>query len=608
MVAAGDTGSTTVTAGAGCAWTAASNVSWITVTSGANGSGNGSVGFSVAANPNTSARPGTLTIAGQTFTVTQAAAPCTFAISSNSLSVGSGAEPGSVGVTAGAGCAWTAASNVSWITVTSGANGSGNGSVGFNVAANPNTSARPGTLTVAGQTFTVTQAAAGCTFAISSNSLSVVAAGDTGSTTVTAGAGCAWTAASNVSWITVTSGANGSGNGSVGFSVAANPNTSARPGTLTVAGKTFTVTQAAAPCTFAISSNSLSVGSGGDTGSTTVTAGAGCAWTAASNVSWITVTSGANGSGDGSVGFSVAANPNTSARPGTLTVAGKTFTVTQAAAPCTFAISSNSLSVGSGGDTGSTTVTAGAGCAWTAVSHNSWITVTSGANGSGNGSVGFSVAANPNTSARPGTLTVAGKTFTVTQNAASCTFTVSPTTMQAPFAGANGSATVTTSDGCAWTAATNTSWITVTSGAEGTTSGQVNFTVAPSTATSQRLGSLTIAGRTFAVTQAGNTCSYVLTPANRTIGGEGGTGSITVGTSSGCPWTATTNQTWISVSGTGTASGSVSYTVSANATGTSRVGLISIGTQSFTITQGVPTGSAPVAPRGLRIVAVTGSE
>jgi hypothetical protein len=179
---------------------------------------------------------------------------------------------------------------------------------------------------------------------------------------------------------------------------------------------------------------------------------------------------------------------------------------------------------------------------------------------------------------------------------------------QVPFAGANGSSTVTTADGCAWTATSNTSWITLTSGAQGTSSGQVTFTVAPSTATSQRLGSLTIAGRTFAVTQVGNTCSYVLTPANRTIGGEGGTGSITVGTASGCPWTATTNQSWISVSGTGTASGSVSYTVSANSTGTSRVGSISIGTQSFTITQGVPTGSAPVAPRGLRIVAITGSE
>ena len=220
--------------------------------------------------------------------------------------------------------------------------------------------------------------------------------------------------------------------------------------------------------------------------------------------------------------------------------------------------------------------------------HAGWLAITSGTSGSGNGTVSFSANANTATQVRVGTATIAGQTFTVTQNAASCAFSISPTSMQqAPFAGANGSSTVTTSDGCAWTATSNTPWITVTSGAQGTTSGEVTFTVAPSTATSQRLGSLTIAGRTFAVTQVGNTCSYVLTPASPTIGGEGGTGSITVGTASGCPWTATTTQSWISVSGTGTASGSASYTVSANTTGASRVGSISIGTKSFTITQGV---------------------
>ena len=60
-----------------------SNASWMTVTSGASGSGPGTVAFSVAANTG-AARTGTLTIAGQTFTVTQAA-PCTYAIASNSL-------------------------------------------------------------------------------------------------------------------------------------------------------------------------------------------------------------------------------------------------------------------------------------------------------------------------------------------------------------------------------------------------------------------------------------------------------------------------------------------------------------------------------------------
>ena len=61
-----------VTAGTGCAWTAASSASWITVTSGASGSGNGSVGYSIAANTTISSRAGIVTIAGQAFTVTQA--------------------------------------------------------------------------------------------------------------------------------------------------------------------------------------------------------------------------------------------------------------------------------------------------------------------------------------------------------------------------------------------------------------------------------------------------------------------------------------------------------------------------------------------------------
>jgi ABC-type molybdate transport system ATPase subunit len=56
-----------VTAPDGCAWTAVSNVSWITILSGASGSGNGTVSYSVAST--TRARSGTMTIAGQTLTV-----------------------------------------------------------------------------------------------------------------------------------------------------------------------------------------------------------------------------------------------------------------------------------------------------------------------------------------------------------------------------------------------------------------------------------------------------------------------------------------------------------------------------------------------------------
>jgi len=83
-------------------------------------------------------------------------------------------------------------------------------------------------------------------------------------------------------------------------------------------------------CTYSINPTSASIAAGGGTGSVTVTAGAGCAWTAVSNATFITVTSGASGSGNGSVGYSVAANTGSSSRNGTITIAGQTFTVTQA--------------------------------------------------------------------------------------------------------------------------------------------------------------------------------------------------------------------------------------------------------------------------------------
>ena len=73
VLAAGVIGSTvTVTTEADAAWTAVSNDAWITITAGATGTGTGTVTYTVAANVGTS-RTGTMTLANQTFTVSQAA-------------------------------------------------------------------------------------------------------------------------------------------------------------------------------------------------------------------------------------------------------------------------------------------------------------------------------------------------------------------------------------------------------------------------------------------------------------------------------------------------------------------------------------------------------
>jgi hypothetical protein len=64
------TGSFSVTADAGCNWTAVSNAAWITITAGS-GAGNGTVSYSVGANAGSTIRNGTITIGNQTFTVYQ---------------------------------------------------------------------------------------------------------------------------------------------------------------------------------------------------------------------------------------------------------------------------------------------------------------------------------------------------------------------------------------------------------------------------------------------------------------------------------------------------------------------------------------------------------
>ena len=85
---------------------------------------------------------------------------CAPSIAPGSASFAAAAGTGTVGVTVGAGCAWTAASNAAWISVTSGASGTGSGTVSYSVAANGSATPRSGTLTIAGQTFTVSQAGA----------------------------------------------------------------------------------------------------------------------------------------------------------------------------------------------------------------------------------------------------------------------------------------------------------------------------------------------------------------------------------------------------------------------------------------------------------------
>ncbi len=120
--------------------------------------------------------------------------------------------------------------------------------------------------------------------------------------------------------------------------MAANETTSARSGTLTVAGQSVTISQAGAepppppPCTYQLSPATLSVGAGGGDTAARLETQADCPWTAVSQVTWITLASGPGGTGSADIVVTVAPNTSTSARTGTVTVANQTLQVTQAGA------------------------------------------------------------------------------------------------------------------------------------------------------------------------------------------------------------------------------------------------------------------------------------
>ncbi|RKY84258.1 hypothetical protein DRP98_05365 [candidate division KSB1 bacterium] len=82
-------------------------------------------------------------------------------------------------------------------------------------------------------------------------------------------------------------------------------------------------------CTYSIYPTSKHFGTSGGTDTINVTTQSGCAWTALSNVDWITITAGSSGTGSGIVYYSVSENSSTSSRTGTITIADQTFTVTQ---------------------------------------------------------------------------------------------------------------------------------------------------------------------------------------------------------------------------------------------------------------------------------------
>lgn len=86
-------------------------------------------------------------------------------------------------------------------------------------------------------------------------------------------------------------------------------------------------------CSYAISPSSQAISAGGGGGSVTVTTTAGCNWAVAEGASWLTVTSGASGTGPGTVNYSATSNSVCGPRTTLVSIGGQILTVSQAGNP-----------------------------------------------------------------------------------------------------------------------------------------------------------------------------------------------------------------------------------------------------------------------------------
>lgn len=97
---------------------------------------------------------------------------------------------------------------------------------------------------------------------------------------------------------------------------------------------------------------------------------------------------------------------------GTVTSSSANLTVN-----CTYTLSSNSHALSSAGGSGSVDITTAGGCSWTVDDVPSWVTITGGNGGTGNGTVSYTVSPNTNSGNRSATLEIGGRKYVISQGA-----------------------------------------------------------------------------------------------------------------------------------------------------------------------------------------------
>ena len=99
----------------------------------------------------------------------------------------------------------------------------------------------------------------------------------------------------------------------------------------------------------------------------------------------------------------------------------------------------------------------------------------------------------------------------LTPSASSCTYSLTPTSVQASASGGTFTVAIQTTANCAWTLSSLPNWITVSGASSGSGPATITLILAPNTSGANLNASISIAGVSVAVTEAGGQAAYTCT-------------------------------------------------------------------------------------------------
>jgi len=179
-----------------------------------------------------------------------------------------------------------------------------------------------------------------------------------------------------------------------------------------------------------------------------------------------------------------------------------------------------------------------------------------------------------------------GRIRLLTPASAACSYSISPTSLQAPVFGGSLVVNIQTDPSCPWTVSGLPNWITLLGVTTGQGTSSVTLVVTAN-AGAARSATIQIGGISVTVNQAAPLgCVTSLNPGGQAFPAAGGSGTISITAGPGCTWTSGSTVPWVTITSSngGTGNGSTIYFVGAN-TGLARSGAINIAGLTFTVEQ-----------------------